>query len=472
MVTIMISKYRHILCLLLMLLSITGWAQSNLVNNGASISIADGVNVIVADSVINGAGGLFDNAGTVTIDGDFTNNGGNPAFTVGAGTVDLAGTGEQTIGGSSVTSFNVLNFSGAGNKLLATDIAVTDTIDLVNASLALQSNTLSIQSADTTAISTSSGQIISESTDAAGIVDWAIGAATGVFSIPFATLTGTPVTVTASINAPGTGDGSVSFATYPTAADNLPLPPGATDLDILDAVTDDADVAVNRFWVASSAGFATPPAYTLSVSPDPANDLAFSAGELDGNLAGVQFVTGDWMDGNGGSVPAGSSVDVEITTAGATPVAITGINDEPAFVLNAEEGVFVGNSTETQTIPDFATDIDLGALDDIEQQANFVVEVSNPELFAVQPSINSDGTLDFVAGPNAAGSDPAEITVTLTDGGGTEFGGVDSSESQTFFILFDVIEVPALSPVGLGILFLLLVLLAGIAPPARLRALR
>ncbi len=469
--TVMISKYRHSLCwLLLLLLTVTGWAQSNVINSGSSISIASGVNVSVAGNLTNGVGGLFDNAGTLSIDGDFTNNGGNPGFTVGTGTVDLSGAVAQTIGGNSITGFNILNFSGAGNKLLAADTNVTDSLNLTSASLILQSNTVSIQSADTAAITTNGGLIVSETSDAAGIVSWAIGTATGIFNLPFGTSAGTPVPVVANINAPGIGAGSLNFATYPTATNNLPLPPGATDLDILDAVSDDADVAVNRFWLANSAGFGTPPAYTLTLTPDPLNDLAFSEGNLDGNLTGVQFAAGDWLDGNGGAVPAGSSADVVITAAGIIPLAITGINDQPSFVLNAEEGVFVGDSTEAQTLPGFAIDIDLGAVDDIEQQANFLVVVDNPALFAVQPSINSAGTLDFVANSDAAGSNPVEVTVTLTDGGGTEFGGVDSSDEQTFFILFDVIEVPTLSPVGLGILLLLVLALTVVTSTGRFKA--
>ncbi len=464
------SKYQSIVLLILLsLTAITAYAQSNVVNNGATIRFDSNVNVSVAGSVINAAGGLLDNAGTLTVGGDFTNNSGGPGLTADTGTVELNSDSDQVIGGSSTSGFNILDLSGDGNKLLAIDTDVTDTLNLAGADLILQSNTLSVLSSDPAAISTAGGVIVSETTDAASIVSWAIDTATGIFNLPFATQTGTPITVTAAINTPAVGAGSINFATYPTGVDNLPLPPVAVNLDILDAVTDDADVAVNRFWVADSQGFATPPGYTLSVTTDPANDLSFSGGELDGNLSSVQFVGGDWADGNTGVIPAGAVADVAITTAGVTPVAITGVNDEPSFAINDDGGVFVGNQTDPQTIAGFANAIDLGALDDIEQAANFIVEVNDPSLFTVLPTISADGTLDFVASPSAAGSDPAEVTVTLNDGGGVEFGGVDTSLSQTFLILFDVIEVPTLSTVGLGILFLMLLVLARFTPAMKMR---
>lgn len=451
----MYSKYQYSVFLIASLLSAVTLAQSNVINNGASITIDSGANVIIANSVTTNAGGSFDNAGNLLVGGDFTNNSGGDAFTADTGSVELNGDNNQTIGGTDSSRFNVLSLSGTGDKLLAIDAQIADTLNLNTNSLLLQSNTLSILSANSAAITNTTGSIISESTDATGIISRSIDTSTGVFSFPFATAAGTPIPVVANITTAGTGTGTINLATYPTAADNLPLPPGALNLDVLDAVNNDADVVVNRFWVADNAGFGTPPTYTIGLSPDAANDFAFSAGQLDGNQAAVQFIGGDWSDGNGGSVSAGNSANAVISTAGLTPLVITGINDEPGFDLT-ENTLFVGGSTDTQTIPGFAANIDLGALDDIEQLANFIVEVDDPSLFAVPPSISSDGTLDFVANGNAAGNEPATVTVTLNDGGGNEFGGVDNSIPQTFFILFDVVEVPTLSPFGLAILLLLL----------------
>lgn len=442
------------------LLTTAALAQSNVINNGTQISIDAGVNVIIDNSLTNGAGGLFTNAGNVVIGGDFINNGGNTGFAADTGSVEFGE--DSSIAGNSITSFNELVV--AGDTSLDLDANVTDTVNLDGGNLLLSGNTLSILSDSPTAINTTVNGIVSESTDASGIVSWAVDTATGVFTVPFATTAGTVIPVSANITGPGAGAGNVDFSTYPTADDNLPLPPGAVNLDILDAVTADADVAVNRFWVAASTGFTTPPAYTLSLTPDPANDLSFSGGTLDGNLAGVQFLGGDWVDGNGGLVSPGSAANVVIDTLGSRPLAITGVNDQPSFLLGDLNEVFVGDSTEPETIPDFITDIDLGALDDIEQAANFIVLNDNPGLFSVEPSITPDGTLDFVPNASAAGSDPVTVSVTLTDGGGTEFGGVDESAVQTFSILFDVVEVPALSSTGLAILLLLLLAMAYFMP--------
>src|SRR5262249_10613431 len=57
---------------------------------------------------------------------------------------------------------------------------------------------------------------------------------------------------------------------------------------------------------------------------------------------------------------------------------------------------------------------------------------TNAALFSVQPAIAADGTLTYTLAADANGS--ADITITLSDNGGTANGGADTSAPQTFKI--------------------------------------
>jgi hypothetical protein len=67
-----------------------------------------------------------------------------------------------------------------------------------------------------------------------------------------------------------------------------------------------------------------------------------------------------------------------------------------------------------------------------DQGLTFSLSNDNPNLFSVQPAINTLGFLGFTPADNASGE--ANVTVTLTDDGGTAGDGIDSS-SATFRIV-------------------------------------
>src|SRR5207237_91741 len=73
-----------------------------------------------------------------------------------------------------------------------------------------------------------------------------------------------------------------------------------------------------------------------------------------------------------------------------------------------------------------------GPADESSQTLSFIVTNDNNDLFSVQPTISSDGTLTYTAAANAFGS--ATVTVKLHDNGDTLNGGVDTSAEQTFTI--------------------------------------
>src|SRR5205823_659791 len=74
-----------------------------------------------------------------------------------------------------------------------------------------------------------------------------------------------------------------------------------------------------------------------------------------------------------------------------------------------------------------------GPPDESGQTLTFKTVNDNITLFAVQPAIDSAGTLTFTPAPNAHGT--ATLTVTLKDNGGTANGGIDTSDSHTFTIV-------------------------------------
>ena len=106
------------------------------------------------------------------------------------------------------------------------------------------------------------------------------------------------------------------------------------------------------------------------------------------------------------------------------------VNDVPVFTKGEDVSIGIGTGAYEQEL--WAIDISAGPEDEAPQTLIFTVNVDRPELFEVLPSITADGTLAFT--PSAALSGSALATVTLSDDGGTEFGGVDTTAEQQFSI--------------------------------------
>ena len=108
---------------------------------------------------------------------------------------------------------------------------------------------------------------------------------------------------------------------------------------------------------------------------------------------------------------------------------VNSVNDAPSFVVGPNQ--LVNPSTGPYAIANWATGISAGPANEQGQTLTFIVSNDNPTLFAVQPSINPDGTLRYVPGANPGA---ATVSVVLKDNGGTANGGVDTSAVQTFKI--------------------------------------
>ncbi len=111
---------------------------------------------------------------------------------------------------------------------------------------------------------------------------------------------------------------------------------------------------------------------------------------------------------------ASNTVTVEID--------ITAVNDGPSFTKGSDIAVTTGPGP--QSYPNWASAISSGEAD---QTVDFAVTTERPELFSVQPTIDSAGTLSFTAGSCGASF---LAQATATDNGVP----VASSAAQTFRI--------------------------------------
>jgi len=111
-------------------------------------------------------------------------------------------------------------------------------------------------------------------------------------------------------------------------------------------------------------------------------------------------------------------------------LSIEDVNDPPTFTKGPD--LIIKEDSRVQYELNWATNIDAGAPNESFQQLSFDVQVSKPTLFLVQPQVRNDGMLSYTPAPDAFGS--TQVSVTLRDNGGTDFGGVNTSVAQPFTI--------------------------------------
>ncbi len=137
---------------------------------------------------------------------------------------------------------------------------------------------------------------------------------------------------------------------------------------------------------------------------------------------------------NGGTANGG----VDTSPAQTFSITIQPVNDAP--VLTVGPNVTVLQNAGAQSIP-WATNIGPGPTNEATQTAGLTVVASNPALFSAQPSIAVDGTLTFTPSPNRSGT--TNVTINLSDDGGTTNGGVSTAQ-RTFSIEVKLVnDVPA-----------------------------
>ncbi|MGB5758851.1 MAG: cadherin-like domain-containing protein, partial [Acidimicrobiales bacterium] len=198
----------------------------------------------------------------------------------------------------------------------------------------------------------------------------------------------------------------------PTAVDDaLAVDEDATTTNIAVLANDsDADIDPTSvgITIAASLGTATPVGDgTIDYTPNPdangVDSFDYQVCDLGGNCA----------------------------TATVT-VTITPVNDQPTFTGG---GNVVSTGPGANSFAGWATAIDVGAANESSQNLTFTVTANdNPGQFSVAPSIDPiTGELTFTA---LAGPATANLTIELSDDGGTANGGVDTSTSYGFTITF------------------------------------
>ena len=150
--------------------------------------------------------------------------------------------------------------------------------------------------------------------------------------------------------------------------------------------------------------------------------------------ASIQFRAWDATDGSANgeaSVDASTNGDAAAFSATDSTATITvnSVNDQPSFTASDPAAVEAG-SGET-TLNNWAA-FDPGGGETGQTATYLVSEISNSALFAATPSIDANGNLTYNPAAGVAGSSTFQVQVQ--DNGGTDNGGVDTSEGQTFTI--------------------------------------
>ncbi len=117
-------------------------------------------------------------------------------------------------------------------------------------------------------------------------------------------------------------------------------------------------------------------------------------------------------------------------------ITVNAVNDAPSFTKGANQTVL--EDAGAQSVASWATNISKGAANEGSQELTFNVGNDNRALFSAQPAISADGTLTYTPAANANGS--ATVTVSLSDDGGTDNGGKDTSGTQTFTIAINAVN--------------------------------
>jgi len=155
---------------------------------------------------------------------------------------------------------------------------------------------------------------------------------------------------------------------------------------------------------------------------------AYRFSEITGTIAFIEF---DVI----GSVGSSSSITLTQSLVNRVPVkSYDGLffvaNSCPVFTKGSD---IVENEDSSVIIPNWATNINSGNPNENQQQLEFTITTGQSDLFEEGPTISTDnGTLSYVPKKDAFGT--ANITVTLSDDGGIQNGGCNTSEPQTFKI--------------------------------------
>ena len=123
--------------------------------------------------------------------------------------------------------------------------------------------------------------------------------------------------------------------------------------------------------------------------------------------------------------------DGTLTNSFTINVTVSYVNHAPTFDL-ATNAYTVNKYGAAVSVSDAITNIVAGPSSESWQSVSFNVTNNRPDLFSVQPAVDSSGTLSYT--PNQVGGGTVTVQIIAQDNGGTDNGGADSSAAQTIAI--------------------------------------
>ncbi|MGI9275378.1 MAG: beta strand repeat-containing protein, partial [Endozoicomonas sp.] len=389
------------------------------------------------------------NGGPITVTVNLSDNGGTAN-----GGVDTSANQTFTISSTSVN--DVPSFTVGANQTVLED-AGAQTVAGFATNI---SKGLSNPDATDTESSQSLTFNITTDNNSAFAVGPAIDATTGDLTYILADhWNGGPITVTVNLSDDGgTANGGVdrsadqTFTISSTTVNDVPSFSLSANPD--QTVLEDAGAqTVAGFATSISKGLSNADAtddestQTLTFNVTTNNSAAFAVGPaIDASTGDLTYTLADHW--NGGPI----TVTVNLSDTGGTAnggvdtsanqtftISSTSVNDVPSFNLSASPNQTVQEDSGAQTVSGFATSISKGlsnpdATDDESGQTlTFNVSTDNNAAFTAGPAIDT-GTGDLTYTLTDHWNGVINITVTLSDDGGTSNGGVDTSAGQTFSI--------------------------------------
>ena len=116
---------------------------------------------------------------------------------------------------------------------------------------------------------------------------------------------------------------------------------------------------------------------------------------------------------------------------------VNNVNDAPSFTLGGDRTSLEDGGEEF--VGGWVTDISAGPPDEAGQVLTFTLTPADPSLFEVPPAIDpGTGAFTYTPVPDANGS--TEVSVVLSDDGGVEDGGDDTSATQTFTVTIEPVN--------------------------------
>ncbi len=210
------------------------------------------------------------------------------------------------------------------------------------------------------------------------------------------------------------------------------------------AVVEDAGPQTTTLATAISAGPPDETTQTLTFAIIDNSNAVLFEGTPTISSAGVLSYT-PATDANGSAVLSFRLQDsggiahggVDTSAAQTITVTINSVNDAPGFAAGADQTI--DEDAAAQTLNAWASAISTGPANEAAQTLAFTVTANdNPALFSVQPSVSPAGVLTFTPAADANGT--ANLSLRVTDNGGTADGGIDSSAEQNFSIALTAVN--------------------------------